>query len=109
MTTYNESTLISCIALNKKHGLLKLLFNSKEHYQGEFAMVDNHTGFNSFELRQYDNRLMRWTTPPPDFRRSLMCLHMRRLTTAKSDTQMKKSEKLGNDIANIFSVALRVG
>ncbi|MEO0778614.1 MAG: RHS repeat-associated core domain-containing protein, partial [Bacteroidota bacterium] len=34
-------------------------------YQGQFAEQDAETGWNSFDLRAYDNRLGRWMTPDP--------------------------------------------
>ena len=34
-------------------------------YQGAFAEKDSETGFSGFELRQYDSRIGRWTTPDP--------------------------------------------
>ncbi|WKN44222.1 RHS repeat protein [Tunicatimonas pelagia] len=34
-------------------------------YQGAFAEQDDETGLASFQLRQYDSRIGRWTTPDP--------------------------------------------
>lgn len=34
-------------------------------YQGQFSEKDEETGLNSFELRMYDSRIMRWTSPDP--------------------------------------------
>ncbi len=34
-------------------------------YQGQFAMEDSETGWNSFELRMYDPVILRWTTTDP--------------------------------------------
>jgi RHS repeat-associated protein len=34
-------------------------------YQGQFAEKDEETGYNSFELRLYDNRLGRWLSTDP--------------------------------------------
>ncbi|MCK4662313.1 MAG: hypothetical protein KAT68_05575, partial [Bacteroidales bacterium] len=34
-------------------------------YQGQFAEKDQETGFNHFELRNYDTRICRWMAPDP--------------------------------------------
>lgn len=43
-------------------------FTSEEYrfgYQGQFAEKDAETGYNAFELRLYDSRLVRWHTTDP--------------------------------------------
>ena len=39
--------------------------NHRYGYQGEFAEKDRETGFNHFELRDYDSRIGRWFAPDP--------------------------------------------
>jgi len=34
-------------------------------FQGQWAELDQETGYNSFELRLYDNRICRWMVPDP--------------------------------------------
>ncbi|WP_375334368.1 RHS repeat domain-containing protein [Flagellimonas sp. C4] len=34
-------------------------------YQGQYAEEDKETGLNAFELRMYDSRIGRWTSPDP--------------------------------------------
>ncbi|BDW93462.1 hypothetical protein MACH07_22940 [Flagellimonas marinaquae] len=39
--------------------------NYRYGYQGQFAEEDKETGLNAFELRMYDSRIGRWTSPDP--------------------------------------------